>query len=331
MAVTVTIGGTAFTLLARTLRIKDRLRVPDELQCRVRYTTGTQPAQGQEIQVSVDGTVLFTGVIILARRIDEAAGNRILFHIEAEDCFRNFRRVFLAKTWSNRTLKQILTDIVAEVPGVTLHPSQDDGPTLESIRSNYLMAHDLVRNLGDVTERLFHVDEQKRFRMHTLTEIAALHSLVNGAGDITTGHIDYDVDDSEYVNKVTVVGTPVPGPVVVEKFDADGSTTVFTLTSFYIGTPEVFVSGMSQSVSSDADEGDWLSAENSNEVTADTAPGAETFYIVDNSNPGGLHIVGDVTDLGATLRRKSGTFRPECRMLRAWFPTTGLYISPRMF
>ena len=216
MAYSVTVNGNTFSALSGTVNWTDVNGVPVELEMTLVYETGPVPQRPQEVVVTVDGTVRFTGVILEAIRRVQVGAKRVLYEILAEDYYRNFRRDHLAKTWRNVTLKSVLTDIAAKAPGVTLHPAQDDGPTWDNVRSNYLELNELTAAAGKVAGRSFHVDEQKRLRMFEPGSLAAPAVLRSGPDSIAIGEIDLDVDETEYLNRVTVVGDPLVSSVVTE-------------------------------------------------------------------------------------------------------------------
>lgn len=313
MAITLTIDGNTLALLARSLRIVDQPRTATKCTLTARYVSGPSPAQGDEVAVDQDGTRLFTGVVLKAERRDEVHGNRVLIDVLAEDYFRNFRRVRIARTWESETLEDIIDDIVAEVPGVTKHPSQSTGPTLDHARSNHRMADKLVRGLADATERLYYVDEQKRFRMHTLTGVAAPAQLTSGAGSIAIGDISYDVDDSEYVNKVTVVGNLRPLEERTDSFEGDGSTRVFDLSFEPFDTPVIEVNGEEQDVSSTDNDAPWNAAPYEIEIeqrSSETVLQGPGLWIFDSS--GDELFSTSVTDpSGATLIGTVGVTQPR--------------------
>ncbi len=244
----------------------DKFRAATEFKFTVRHVPGqTIPRRGDTVKGYHSGDLIFTGVAIIVDQVTERSG-RVLYKCLAEDLFRNFRRVKIAQSWQNVTLKTIITDVVSEVVDVILHPDQVDGPVLGRVNANYIQADELVRGLTDLSRYVPSVDEQGRFRMAALDEVDAVAEL-SDANTIHVGDVFYDVDDTEYVNRVFGVGSYRPSDHMTYNFVGDGSARTFELPADLYETPEVIVNGNTESVSDSDPEAAWMFTRFSNILT----------------------------------------------------------------
>lgn len=195
------------------------------------------------VVVEEDGVKIFDGTIkqVLERGFggpnlyDPVTGaEQIVTRITAEDHFDIGERKTVTLTIAEGTLlKAALTSLVAQLSslGITLHPSQANGPVLPAYTFTRVRASEVIRAFAEATGWLSIVDYDKQLRMFDQGDLPAPFDVdefdtpARWTGDVEVENILGD----DYANRVIVLLNLPPQEGRVEVFEGDGVTDTFTL------------------------------------------------------------------------------------------------------
>ena len=262
----VTISGQPVAVAAKSLRVVDHILAAGKIQCALRDRPGqASPGFDHPVVFFSGGTKIFEGKVIKCD--DQVTTGQTTCRLRAEDAMRDLQHVTLAENYDGKTLKQILTDIVAQVPGLTLSPDQAEGPRFDKLRANYKNALEFVLAVGDVTRLLAagpyvpYMLPGGVFRMITLGEVDAPAQLVDDP-KIHVGAVTLETDGSRYYNEVTVISTPVISEGLYEELQPDGSTRTFEVSKLISEVRFITTKTEQQTVaerdSEQASSADWI-------------------------------------------------------------------------
>lgn len=184
MALGLTIAGTARKPLTASLQIVDMLNERTVARLAIASVDGSyRPAVGEAVVVTDGATTVFSGQILTTTEDEIGNGSGIVTTIEAvgPDAYASRRRV-TETIAAGQTLKQVLTTIVGYLSGygVTLHPSQANGPTMEAIDWDRKEGSGCLSDLSDATNYVRKTDASKQLRMWAPGDIAAPFTLSDG-------------------------------------------------------------------------------------------------------------------------------------------------------
>lgn len=248
MAITsFTIGGVEVDPILESLDINENTGDVSTLACDVE-SIGS-PVQRfsvhQTIVVQEDGVTIFAGTVTQTRErgfggpnlYDDASGApQIVTTITAEDYARLADRVSVTMTVADGTsLKSALTSLIADSDlttlGVTLDPSQADGPSLPAITIDKQTGSDVLKKFADATGYLYRIDYDKSLRMWLPGDISAPID-IDEFEDPPKWTDDVEVESilgDTYANRVTVIGDVLTEYGHEEHWTGDGVTTTFDL------------------------------------------------------------------------------------------------------
>lgn len=201
-----------------------------------------RPPLNATVSIDVEGATIFGGLITIPREKGLLGGVKpdIVTHVTAGDFNIYADRRFINETIPSGTLKAFLTVVVSYLSGygVTLDPSQVDGPTLPELVYNYRRASDALNEAMSLTAQfgdqyVWEIDADKVLRAYQPSTVAAPFDLVadgNGAVRVVIGDIEVEQNLENYANSIIVKVAPVTEVGHIETFEGDGVTSTFTLT-----------------------------------------------------------------------------------------------------
>jgi hypothetical protein len=193
------------------------------------------PNEFDAIAITVDGTSVFNGTVLDVDVGWFAEADYVGLRTTARVADRNHvlnRQMFNTVYPANTTLKAILQDVVALLDDdwpVTLHPSQDVGPTFTTpITFAWMTLKEVLDYLADLTGRVYRIDEQDRLRMWAIGTLTA-PVVFSDANKNILGLTWRKEMQSDYTNATYVQFGPTAVVEKTERQYGDGSTRVWTL------------------------------------------------------------------------------------------------------
>lgn len=146
------------------------------------------------------------------------------------------------------TLSEVLQELIDMTDGlgddgVTLHPSQDVGPSVSAMSFEDALPSEILNTLARDTGRVWRIDEQKRLRMWAKGDIAAAFDIdeddlpAKYFGDIRPSRSRFD----GYANRVIVKGTTQTILQNPEDFTSNGVSATFNATNTILGVSFIAV------------------------------------------------------------------------------------------
>ena len=230
-----TIAGVLAPIKRGTLDISETQNARNTLTCDVVSTGSYRPAVEAEVVVMLNNTRIFAGT--LDKTTERGAGDVGLSNLFIRCNVNDFNsladRKYIQTTFAAGTLKSMLTTLVTYLStfGVTLHPAQVTGPSLDALSYDYTQATEILNDFTLVSSGyLWEIDYDKQLRMYLPGTLTAPFNIVTGngypLGDI---QIEHNARTS-YANRIILrAGTNM----LVEKsddFTGNGVLTSFTLT-----------------------------------------------------------------------------------------------------
>lgn len=243
-----TINGVERRAALDTIRVTKHLNSHDTLDVDVLWEAGSpeyRTALDDLVILTEDSVTLFAGFITSIDEAGQGGANTGMF-LSRVTAFSyatitQWRHVTLPVVGGSpgTTLKQFLTALIAlggseswASHGMTLHPSQDDGPILAPMPFVDSRGHDILSRLAQDYGRVWRVDELNRLRMWTPGDVAAPFNIdeddlpAKWFGDVPTSRTWHDA----YANRVIVVGNTRTVLDHKEQHPSTGVETVFTAT-----------------------------------------------------------------------------------------------------
>lgn len=315
MAVTVTIGGVAKDIKARTLHISRTANGRATAKFAVESTDGSyRPAHDAVVVISDGGSPIFGGLVENPTERGSVEGKgvpAIITTVSCVDYHAYTERRFVNETLAAGTLKSQLQTIVTTylaTYGISLDAGQVNGPTFPAIPFAYTRADEALNRLMAVTADfgapyVWRINASKVLKAFQPSSEAAPFNLTGDPILQVRGDITIDLSRQHYANKIILL---VPTQSQVEReetFTGDGSTTVFTpqftptKTYGYLTNNGVYET---LQYASDPPSATWTFDPDANTVTRTTAPanGATIIFKFDGTYDG-TAIASDAAEIAA--------------------------------
>lgn len=245
MAITATIGGTPRTEWTKinTCVLTGELNNRWSLHCQIEDNNrGYRPTKGQQIVIDEDGTTRFAGRIhtVLERAPEDGP---IQFDIEATDYNEVLYRRLSTATYQNRSLYEIVLDIVATAlsgEGVTTANVDAPSPVVtisQLLRFDHVPVAQVFERLTELTGYTFYIDFTNDLHCSLFAANAAPFSLT--AGSENWKDIDIRRSDEHYVNRQHVRGAATVNRQVTDTIVAIDGQWQFPTTALIIAVISV--------------------------------------------------------------------------------------------
>jgi hypothetical protein len=181
------------------------------------------------------------------------------------------RRLAGEYQWTNKTVLQIVTDIVGNslVGDLTDITLVETGPTIASFRIRYPTVAEAFDSLATLAGMVWYIDEQNRLVFKTPTASSAPFDITDGT-NLTALTIRGSRED--YCNFAVAAVPERLRPEDTESFVGDGSNQIFELDYPVAQEPTITLNSVAQTVGIiSVDTGrDWYWAEGSTEIRQDS-------------------------------------------------------------
>lgn len=288
MVFAVTIGGVSKTIRASSFSMSETNNGLASVRFSVISESGTyRPAIDADVQLSVDGVVVFGGLVDRPTERGLASGSKpgIVTEISATDYTQFFQRRIIPDGGfpAGFTLGQALADLDAWVTpfGASLDPAQDAGPVLPELVYKYKDVLAVLNQLTTVTGDLgepynLKISPTKVWGMYQASTVAAPFDILTDNPPQVVGDITIESRREGYANRIYLRTPQKQATAREETFAGDNSTASFTpqytVTKTY-GTVGI-TSNPNESLNytGDADPADWTFDPATNTFTRTTPP-----------------------------------------------------------
>jgi hypothetical protein len=245
----VTIGEeTGLNPLRETFRIQETLDAPDVaiMDFESQGSPYTRFSLGQSVFVTENDVRIFGGYVtgVRERGFSGPNGDDLVVEIQATSYEINAQRRVITDTFSGgspaMTLKEALEDLITDYygdVGVTLHPSQTDGPTLPTLSFERQRGDVVNREIVESVGYLYSIDFANRLRAWAPGDISAPDDYDEDVNpELLTGDIEVEKQlQNGYANKIILVGEGIVITDHLDSFVGDGVEDTFDLTYKIVG------------------------------------------------------------------------------------------------
>lgn len=264
MAKTLTIGGENYLPQYKTNSavITEQLQNKSgKMTLEVTVAPGQQLPQEEMEVIFKDGArFLFGGYISKVDPEEVGIGQLFTCHVEVSDYAYIFAKKNARRAYTNKTLKFIVEDLLAEYVdaayGFTT-TNVDTGPTLATITFDHISLQKCFEKLQKTTGYVWNVDYEKNLYFKPLTAEAAPEDIQDGVHNHEALLVAYDT--SQVRNDVIVIGSDLgeqSESTITEEFISDGDTRAWELTEAPSEVVEITINGTPQQFSLDVNERD---------------------------------------------------------------------------
>ncbi len=184
---------------------------------------------------------IFGGVVtgLRERAFGGVNGGAIVVEVQATSYAINAKRRYLTQSdlaTAPTTLGTWLTNLITThlgAVGITLHPDQTDGPTLEALLFERTLISEAIDQVAESIGYLWSIDFYNRLRVWAPGDVLAPADIDEATTDVLTGDVEKEEQLAEgYANYVTLVGEGILIPDWLDEFVGGGSppTDIFDLT-----------------------------------------------------------------------------------------------------
>jgi len=231
MALTITINAVDRTAFYERATLAWTEKLDLRTVCSFRLSDDTYaPVKGEEVIVTDGATTHFLGIITKIRKRLLRDATTFRYWVTCGDYSYLLQRRFVADSYDNQTLAQIVADIISDKfpnEGFT-QVGVETGPTIERAVFNYIFAADAFDQLSDITGYHWYVDTDKDIHFEQRNTTTAPFDQTDASNDFLIESMEHAIDDKRYRNRQIVrAGTDVTASRV-ETLDAN-TTRVFTL------------------------------------------------------------------------------------------------------
>lgn len=203
-----------------------------------------KPADRAEIQVSVNGEVLFGGYAVTQSAMLEGNANEsnVTWSVECKDWSELFETVVVSGEYINQSDKDIITSLFSLYMPFDLGFAFDSTQTLKSqttIKFDNVTLKTALDQLAKLVGANWFVKPNKDLYWFKPSLPDQISYKISSTPNNTTsfgflkGSLSYSLDSSTIINQVKVVsGFKSTGTKQTDTFTGDGSTKTFTLTSY---------------------------------------------------------------------------------------------------
>lgn len=254
MSLVLTIDGTDRTssVVFKSFRKTDNLNQQiDTCAFRItKYGSVTYvPAIGEEVTVSLDGTLIFGGAIARIRET-VVASQKLVYDVECVDYSQYLKRRLVTERYENTTVAAIIADLVANytTDGFTTLNATSTLP-VESISFNRLSVADCLQKLADAISYVWYVGYDKDIHFFSRNSEQAPFDLSDTAGKHIYDSLEIVEDLTQVRNSILVQGGEETSATPrTEYHSGDGTRVQFSLSNKYASKPTVSVGGVPQTV-----------------------------------------------------------------------------------
>jgi len=252
MAVTTQIDGTAVDIINDSLRINDAVETRSTASFVVRDTAGTaEYLQGQPVEIRLDGTLIFGGVVDNSTEERVGSGNVLLHRVVCVDWHYLVDKRVVAESFTDTSAGEVANFIIdnylvdEDITAGTI----EDGHLLSTVVFNYAYATDALDALTDATGYIWWIDRDKKLHFCARTVTDAAFDISSGADILNKPRPTFGHKNPKYRNKQWIRGGKAEtSSEQTESFTADGVLQTFSVGFAIAKEPTVTVDSVSKTV-----------------------------------------------------------------------------------
>jgi hypothetical protein len=244
-----------------------------------------KPIIGEEVVLTVDGTIEFAGYIIEIN--EKISGMLEVFDIVCKDYTHGLDKYLVSKTYLSETVNDIIADILTTFTDGTFTDTHVNCDTLiESINFNYLPVSKALEKIISIVGNFdWYVDYEKDIHFFNNTTESSAFDITDTSGNYVFNSLIYKEDITQLKNDVIIRGGLLTSETPrTEYLDGDGTKTIFALATKFAKLPTVTVNAVSKTVGvdflDDPSSFDLLWNYNEKSLKFTSAPASGTANIV---------------------------------------------------
>ncbi len=209
------------------------------------------PALNDVIEVYEDAVKIFGGILVEMSEAPVESPYIQALDVTCKDYSFDMDKKLVIKTYTNQTVNQIITDILANFLPAGYTMANVNCPTNVSyIAFNYEYPSKCFQQLAEQTDYDWYVDENKDIHFFAKEDIPAPFGITDTGGKYITNTLQINRDLKNLRNSVIVRGGTYDGSSNTENKTADGNQTTFTQAYQYTNV-SVTVAGVSKTIGID--------------------------------------------------------------------------------
>lgn len=207
MAYVLTIGGVEQFFDPTTLQITETANGRNNLSVEIPAPGGAyRPNIGDEVYLDENGTRIFGGVVETPGEVGMGGEGRfpIVNKLNVPDFNTYADRRYAVGEVQYNTLKAQLELLVMPylTPfGITLHPSQVDGPMMSGFPCDFVQVSQLLDQMATISSYAWEIDYYKRLRMYQPSVTPAPFNITSGDGNCI-GDVTVERSRADYANRI---------------------------------------------------------------------------------------------------------------------------------
>lgn len=200
-----TINGTSRALLHDSMTIVEGANGRNTMVCDILEPTTYRPALFDTVTVTEDAVTIFSGYII--EPVESGFGGigwaTITTRISCADWSALADRRYVSGSFGPGTTKQLLQQSLSylSIFGVTLDPTQGDGPAVPEFICDDRQLSDLYNEVSNVVNGVWDITYGKLLKMTFPGDVAAPFNIVAGDGNVI-GDVTVEPVTEEYANRI---------------------------------------------------------------------------------------------------------------------------------
>lgn len=252
MSLVITIDGVDRTSIidTRSLQIKDKLnnRTNECTFAIKKYgSEGIKPSLDDEVIVTLNGTVIFGGVIV---SYDESVeGKNVLnYDITCKDYSQYLNRRLVTERYEDMTINDIIADLLDVYAEDFTNNNVIAPVTIDSISFNRITVSQCLDKLAKLVSYSWYIDNEKDIHFFSKNTEVSPFNITDTSNNYIYESLNINKDLSQIRNKIIVQGGEEVGVERSQSFDGDGTNNIFTLAYKYSSLPTVTVDSVAQNV-----------------------------------------------------------------------------------
>lgn len=181
------------------------------------------PVYGEEVKIYDGATQIFGGIIRKVKEAVESGADGLIYDIECSDYTAEMDNLLVAKSYENKTIKEIITDILSSYAPTFNANAVNSDFLIAKIIFNQVRISQCIRKLADIVKYEWYVDETKTVHFFIETENSAPFDLTDTSGNYVSKTLERNLDGTTIVNRVKVRGGEYDGSLYTDKITVSGN------------------------------------------------------------------------------------------------------------